>query len=190
MGLNERWVRKCVEWSRREASKRRQVLTLALGTAVFLLILPALLITAGRGLDHILGIADLLEGWAWRAVGAVAGALGWLFAAWSLYVQLVQGRGTPVPIEPPRRLITTGPYARCRNPLALGTLVFYVGLAVAFGSPSAALLALGLLSPVLALIKLIEERELEARFGEDYRGYRERTPFLLPRVRPKRGGSD
>ena len=60
----ENWVRKCVEWSRSEVSRRRQVLTLALGAAIFLLTLPALLITAGRRLDCVLGVAGLLEGMA------------------------------------------------------------------------------------------------------------------------------
>jgi protein-S-isoprenylcysteine O-methyltransferase Ste14 len=38
----------------------------------------------------------------------------------------------------------------------------------------------------LFLVKVYEERELEIRFGEAYRLYRDSTPFLWPSVRPHR----
>jgi len=31
-------------------------------------------------------------------------------------------------------------------------------------------------------IKLVEEKELEARFGEEYREYKRKTPFLIPKI--------
>jgi protein-S-isoprenylcysteine O-methyltransferase Ste14 len=34
-------------------------------------------------------------------------------------------------------------------------------------------------------IKLIEEKELEARFGLDYLAYKRNTPFILPRLRSR-----
>jgi protein-S-isoprenylcysteine O-methyltransferase Ste14 len=30
-------------------------------------------------------------------------------------------------------------------------------------------------------VKLIEEKELEESYGEEYRKYKEKTPFLIPR---------
>jgi protein-S-isoprenylcysteine O-methyltransferase Ste14 len=33
-----------------------------------------------------------------------------------------------------------------------------------------------------AYIKL-EEKELEARFGEEYKEYKRKTPFLIPKIR-------
>lgn len=34
---------------------------------------------------------------------------------------------------------------------------------------------------VTAWVRGVEERELEARFGEAYREYRKRTPFYVPK---------
>jgi len=34
---------------------------------------------------------------------------------------------------------------------------------------------------ILIYIKLIEEKELEGRFGSEYAEYKKRTPFLIPR---------
>ena len=36
---------------------------------------------------------------------------------------------------------------------------------------------------LLIYIKLIEEKEMELRFGADYIEYRRQTPFLIPRFR-------
>ncbi len=104
--------------------------------------------------------------------------VGWSFAAWSVYVQYEIGKGTPVPVVPTKRLITSGPYKYCRNPMVFGTLLFYVGLSVIFNAVSAILMLVPLISiPILIFIKLVEEKELEIRFGQDYLEYKERTPF-------------
>jgi protein-S-isoprenylcysteine O-methyltransferase Ste14 len=49
------------------------------------------------------------------------------------------------------------------------------------GSLSA--LVLGLIYPIgiSIYIKIIEEKELEERFGSEYSEYKKRTPFLIPR---------
>ena len=82
-----------------------------------------------------------------------------------------------------QKLVVKRPYTYCRNPMTLGTAAFYLGVAVWTGSLSA--LGLSLIYPVFILIyiKLIEENELEQRFGVDYLEYKRRTPFLLPRFR-------
>jgi protein-S-isoprenylcysteine O-methyltransferase Ste14 len=108
--------------------------------------------------------------------------LGWLFANWTVKVQYSLGKGTPIPLMATQKLVITGPYTYCRNPMTLGTTVFYLGVAIWIGSPSA--FGLGLIYPVgiLIYIKLAEEKELEERFGSEYLDYKRRTPFLIPRL--------
>jgi protein-S-isoprenylcysteine O-methyltransferase Ste14 len=64
--------------------------------------------------------------------------------------------------------------------MTLGTDLFYLGVAIWLGSLSA--IGLGLVYPVgiLIYIKLIEEKELEERFGSEYLDYKRRTSFLIP----------
>jgi len=78
--------------------------------------------------------------------------------------------------------VIQGPYSYCRNPMTLGTTMVYVGVAIWLGSLSG--LALALIYPVgiLIYIKLIEEKELEDRFGPEYVEYKKRTPFLIPKL--------
>ena len=50
------YVRKCIEWSKKEISKRKKILNLIFGAIIFILLLPALLILGGRYLDSLLYI--------------------------------------------------------------------------------------------------------------------------------------
>jgi protein-S-isoprenylcysteine O-methyltransferase Ste14 len=67
--------------------------------------------------------------------------------------------------------------------MTLGTTAFYLGIAIWTGSLSALILALIYPVAILIYIKLIEEKELEQRFGLEYLEYKRRTPFLIPRFR-------
>jgi protein-S-isoprenylcysteine O-methyltransferase Ste14 len=39
---------------------------------------------------------------------------------------------------------------------------------------------------LLAYIRLVEEKEMAARFGEAYPAYRRRVPFIIPRLHGSR----
>ena len=80
------------------------------------------------------------------------------------------------------RLIIIGPYRYVRNPQYLGTILILLGLAVLHNS----LLIFGfalLQSITYYLLALMEERELEKRFGDSYRRYMYMVPRFIPRLR-------
>ena len=66
--------------------------------------------------------------------------------------------------------------------MALGTLVYYFGVAAIASSFRSLLAVLVFAVFLLAYIKLIEEREMSVRFGEEYSRYRRSTPFIVPRI--------
>ncbi len=150
---------------------------------LFVVILPLALLYLGRLLDRGLGWPVLL----YPPVNAIIGALmvlaGWLLAIWTIYIQFILGRGTPVPLMATQKLIIRPPYAYCRNPMALGAIVLYGGVSVVAGSLGAALLVLLGAAVLLIYIRLVEEQEMVARFGEEYLAYRRRVPFIVPRLR-------
>jgi protein-S-isoprenylcysteine O-methyltransferase Ste14 len=80
-----------------------------------------------------------------------------------------------------QRLVTTGIRARVRHPVYLAHLCEMLawsvgtGLAVCYG-----LTALAVVTG--ALMIRAEDAELERRFGEEYRAYRERVAGVIPRV--------
>jgi protein-S-isoprenylcysteine O-methyltransferase Ste14 len=124
-------------------------------------------------------------------------AVGWLVAvplmavggaaiAWSVF-HFVRVKGTPVPFNPPPRLVESGPYRYVRNPMVAGVFLLLFGIGFAIRSLSLVLIftPLYILATVWEL-KNIEEPELIRRLGEDYLAYRERTPMLFPRIRGRK----
>jgi protein-S-isoprenylcysteine O-methyltransferase Ste14 len=167
----------------REYGPTPRLVLLAAAGVLFVIILPLAILGLGGRLDRGLGWPALL----YPPVNVIAGGLmilaGWPFALWSIYVQFTLGRGTPVPVMATQKLIVRPPYSYCRNPMALGTIIAYLGVSVIAGSLGAALLvALGAVA-LLTYIKVAEEQEMVARFGEEYLVYRRRVPFIVPRLR-------
>jgi protein-S-isoprenylcysteine O-methyltransferase Ste14 len=84
-----------------------------------------------------------------------------------------------VPGEPSTALVESGPYAFTRNPIYIGFVLAYFGLAIMLTS----LWVLLLLIPVLAILQrgVVEREEayLERQFGEAYRKYKTRVPRWL-----------
>lgn len=69
-------------------------------------------------------------------VGGVLVLLGGSLALWCILTFVFVGRGTPAPFDPPRRLVTRGPYRVVRNPMYLGAGLTLLGAALFYGSPT------------------------------------------------------
>jgi protein-S-isoprenylcysteine O-methyltransferase Ste14 len=77
-------------------------------------------------------------------------------------------------------LLTEGLYAKIRHPRYVEILVGVFGYALIANYLAGYLLWL-LCLPVVYLITVLEERELVARFGEQYGQYRARVPRFIPK---------
>lgn len=75
-----------------------------------------------------------------------------------------------------RRLVTTGLYARFRNPVYLFSALFLAGLSM-FVSVWGPLVVAAVLIPVQLLRARLEAQVLGRAFGDEYRRYREKTWF-------------
>jgi protein-S-isoprenylcysteine O-methyltransferase Ste14 len=164
-----------------EYSPRQRLAVLVPAGVLFVVILPLTILGLGRLLDRLLGWPALLHPPLNAIIGGLMILVGWPFALWSIYVQFTLGRGTPVPLMATQKLIVRPPYSYCRNPMALGTVVAYLGLSVIAGSPGAALVVFLGAAVLLTYIRVAEEQEMVARFGDGYLAYRRRVPFIIPR---------
>jgi protein-S-isoprenylcysteine O-methyltransferase Ste14 len=118
------------------------------------------------------------------SAGAVVGVAGLTLFAASLHHFFTEGRGTLAPWDPPRRLVVRGPYRYVRNPMISGVIFILAGIALVMRSVPHAKWALLFLGLNLLFIPLLEEPDLEMRFGDDYRRYRSAVPRFIPRYRP------
>jgi len=73
-------------------------------------------------------------------------------------------------------LVTTGIYSRIRNPIYISGEIFVVGVAIMLWKPYFLLAVLAVI-PMQILRARREASVLEAKFGDEYRQYRQRTWF-------------
>ena len=174
---------KLLEQARHEFSPKQRYIALLVMVPIFLIVLPFILVTLGARIDRWLQWSPILYEPFNLILGCLLILAGWGFGIWSIYMQFTLGRGTPVPLMATQKLIIRPPYSYCRNPMALGAIVMYLGVALLFGSFGAVVLVLLGAGILLTYIKRIEEREMEIRFGQEYLNYKKQTPFLIPRFR-------
>jgi protein-S-isoprenylcysteine O-methyltransferase Ste14 len=111
--------------------------------------------------------------------------IGTTLCLWTVY-SFVKARGSPVPLNPPQRLVTTGLYSRVRNPMIIGWMVMLLGVGLLLNSISLIFIftPLFLLLNILYL-KTVEEKEMGKKFGQEYLKYKESVPMFIPRFRKK-----
>lgn len=147
---------------------------------IMLLALPYLILWLEHGMliPRVTGAPVLL------IAGLVLAVTGLLLAVATFRMFILIGRGTIMPWDPTRRLITGSLYGYVRNPMILSLIVTQVGEAVLFSSYGIA--ALAIFNFILNTVYFIfsEEPGLEMRFGAEYAEYKNHVPRWIPRLKP------
>jgi protein-S-isoprenylcysteine O-methyltransferase Ste14 len=161
--------------------KRQRTLLTPVGLLVFG---GTLVIVIGGGLvtDRALRLPAPVPGVLALVIGGPILVAGALLTGWCV-VRFWKARGTPVPMNPPQELITTGPYSWVRNPMVTGVFGVLFGLGLMLHSIGIALIW----TPAYVLMHWIEltrveEPELARRFGDAYLDYKKRVPMFIPRL--------
>jgi protein-S-isoprenylcysteine O-methyltransferase Ste14 len=121
-----------------------------------------------------------------QVVGLALLSLGLVLAVASVWLFATEGRGTLAPWDPPRVFVVRGPYQFVRNPMISGIILLLFGEAFALLSPPHGVWAICCVILNLIYIPLIEEPQLERRFGDSYREYCRHVRRFIPRLRPWR----
>jgi cytidine deaminase len=122
----------------------------------------------------------------WRWAAAFPSAAGFAVALRCIWDFGWTGRGTPVPIAPPQRLVVVGFYRYVRNPMYVGFFTGWAFLWILFGraNPVAISVALSAVLAIHVFVLFYEEPTLRKRFGADYDNYRGHVRRWVPRMRP------
>lgn len=151
--------------------------------AIFFALLITLFVLLALQLDQLLMLPQLFS----RPFDIILSLpflfLGLSLIGWSV-LHFLKVKGTPVPFNPPPKLVGTGPYAYVRNPMLSGAFILLFGLGLLIGSISFAFI----FTPLFIVLnvwelKAIEEPELEKRLGEEYLEYKHKTPMFIPNFR-------
>lgn len=161
-------------------SRRRRNLLTPVGLLVFggsLL----LVVVAGLAVDGVVHLPPLLPGPLGELVGLPLLAIGSVLCGWCVF-RFRRAAGTPVPINPPTELVVEGPYRWTRNPMLTGVFIGLFGVGVLLHSVGTVVIS----TPAYILLhlielKLVEEPELERRFGAAYSEYKSQVPMFWPR---------
>ena len=106
-----------------------------------------------------------------QITGMIVGGVGTVIALWCIFTFVFVGKGTPAPIDPPRRLVIRGPYRFVRNPMYIGAGLVLAGLAIFYGSISVAIYAGLFLLAAHIFVVAYEEPTLRRTFGQEYDAY-------------------
>jgi protein-S-isoprenylcysteine O-methyltransferase Ste14 len=182
MAFRKRWIN--LFYRAATGTKKTRTLLTPIGLTIFGAF-TALFVLAAIVVDRLLSLPRLLPEGARLPVSVPMIAGGLAVSAWSAR-HFLKVKGTPVPFNPPPKVVITGPYQYVRNPMLSGVFLFLFGLGFIFNSASLVFF----FTPLYVLIhvwelKKIEEPELIKRLGAEYIEYRRHTPMFIPRCRTR-----
>ncbi|MCD4743046.1 MAG: isoprenylcysteine carboxylmethyltransferase family protein [Desulfobacteraceae bacterium] len=112
-------------------------------------------------------------------IGIIPFLIGLVISLRCFYDFISVGKGTPVPIDPPKKLVIIGMYRFVRNPMYIGILFLLFGEAIFFKS----FVLLGYTACVYCLFQIFiigfEEPMLKTKFGKEYEDYCKIVPRWL-----------
>jgi len=114
-------------------------------------------------------------------LGLVPITLGIGLYGWCVWSFWAFGKGTPAPIDPPKKLVVQGPYKIVRNPMYVAVFLILFGEVVLFDSFSLLKFVLVFFIIVELLIRFYEEPILKRKFGEAYTRYSRSVGRWIPR---------
>jgi protein-S-isoprenylcysteine O-methyltransferase Ste14 len=132
--------------------------------------LLTLVIPIGPGLGSANGLA--------LTVGLIFVVIGFGLAARSALAFHLAGTSV-VPDQESTALVTDGPYRFTRNPIYIGFVLVYFGLAIVLTSAWVLVLLIPTLIVLQRGVVEPEEAYLERKFGDAYRKYQARVPRWL-----------
>ena len=151
----------------------KSLLYLIIEAGLFALYIPLALLRSGPRIET--GVVSLLAVPLWL--------IGSLMVLWCFWDFTFKGRGTPVPLDPPKELVVTGFYRYVRNPTYVGVLAIFLGHFLWFGYWALLIYTVLAFIGVHVFIVLYEEPTLRRKFGASYEEYLKKVPRWMPKIR-------
>ena len=95
------------------------------------------------------------------------------------------GKGTPLPLDCPNKLVIKGPYKFVRNPMALAGIGQGICVGIIWGSFLIIIYSISGAILWHVMVRPMEEKDLEYRFGKSYLAYKKRVRCWIPNLGTK-----
>ncbi len=151
----------------------KSLLYLVFEAGLFVLYIPLAFLRAGPRIET--GVLSFLAIPLWL--------IGSTIVLWCFRDFAFKGRGTPFPPDPPKELVTTGPYCYVRNPIYVAAGFIFVGYFLWFGYWAILRYAVLALICAHSFVVLYEEPTLKRQFGTSYEKYLKSVPRWVPKFR-------
>jgi len=153
---------------------------LLLKNLLFTVIVPG---TVGVLIPLTLVVDRAPAGGVFPVLSLILFGLGVATYAWCVWDFAAFGKGTPAPIDPPKKLVVRGLYRITRNPMYVGVLLVIFGWAAGYQSATLLIYA-GIVAVCFhTFIVLYEEPHLKREFGGEYSEYSSRVGRWFPKLR-------
>ncbi|RJP35678.1 MAG: isoprenylcysteine carboxylmethyltransferase family protein [Actinobacteria bacterium] len=174
-------------------ARKRTVFMYIFYAPIPLLITPWIMVRAGKSIDRAGRFKGLLPRPLNLFLAVPTAITGLFYVVWSWYYMVRLGKGHPfsqpdLNIQPsPSELVTSGPFAACRNPQSLGGLLVLISLALYVNSAGLLFFVLPTAGGLWNLLVVrSEEPGLERKFGEEYIAYKQAVPRYIPALKRRR----
>jgi len=180
MSFQDRWIKFIVKIA--TCSRGVKIIVTPIGAIIWFSV-SLLLIYISIQLDRVLNFPGFISIPYNIFIGLLSVGFGFFIGLWTI-ILFMKAKGTPVPLNPPQKLITTGPYALVRNPMLIGWFGILFGIGFFINSISLTFIFTpAFLVLNIIYLKKIEEKELEKRFGEEYLRYKKEIPMFIPKIK-------
>jgi protein-S-isoprenylcysteine O-methyltransferase Ste14 len=173
----------CVaRWTMEDTHLRvRAAMQVATAGMLFLLLVPemAFALRPGRGWGPLLQMAS------WRRQLELQVICLLALPGVAAVIEFAErGQGTPIPYDPPKRLVTSGVYRYCANPMQVSCGLVMLAWAGMLRNGWLMLAAVVSSAYSAGIAAWDEGEDLEGRFGAEWRGYRAKVRNWWPRWTP------
>ncbi|MCF6147800.1 MAG: isoprenylcysteine carboxylmethyltransferase family protein [Candidatus Kuenenia sp.] len=156
----------------------KSLLNAFLFLAIFMVVLPWVayrVVPLKLPIPHVVG--------KWGGVFLIfAGTVMWIYCLWTF---CHKGRGTPLMLDAPRNLVTSGLFGIVRNPIMVAELMVLWGEVLFFANMGILIYAFMISIIAHMLVVYVEEPELKGRFGREYEKYCQQVPRWFPGLKRK-----
>ena len=149
---------------------------LALKNILFTLVVPG---TVGVYLPLILARGRNAATGFFLGLAIMFFVIGGSIYSWCVFDFASFGRGTPAPIDAPKKLVRRGLYRYSRNPIYVGVLTVIYGWAILYQSIAVAVYGIVVACCFYSFVVFFEEPILRKRFGTEYEQYCAEVPRWL-----------